>query len=482
MAEETKQTSTAHRSGFSQKWRGSFDGVKVAYRVGFMLLIVLSVLLAGVLCIAPLKLQLTLLLVFPALIGFLFIIRNPYLGVLAYFAIQFMRPQEFIPALRPLRLGMVVGVVALVSWIFNVILNQRKLYWPTFNWIFVGFLGVIGVTIFTAMNNRMAYDIFHMMVVFFITYLIATNVSTTVKHITTLIWLLLVIHFYFAIEGIQGGGRVRTSLMGDENDFALALNTMIPFAFFYYEHAKKKMVKYFSLIILGTFSLGVVSSMSRGGWVGYVAVMFFCIMQSKRKVMSLAIAGLLGVVLISFAPGEYWNEISTISDTSEATAATRLNYWKAAGRMFIDYPLFGVGANNGGFRMPEYVTGFRDARTQWGRTFHGTLPQILAELGGLGLAFYLAMIAYTLSKLKKIRKRHDPSGNDSYKMLSNSIIGGMIGYLVSATFLSTTYYPQIWTMFTLMVMLMFHLTVADAEKPQPLPVTEVDDIPVKNES
>lgn len=453
-----------HKSGFSRKWQGAVNPLELARKYGYWALVLISLFAAAVMLVAPPKIQFMLIMIFPALVGFLLVMRNPYIGVLAFFVFQFLRPQEYIPALRPLRLGMLLGIVSLVSWAFNLAVKKQKLYWPRFNWLFVAYIGVICITVFTAANNRMAYDVAQMMLVFFIIFLIGTNTTKSLKQVKMLVWTLLFVHLYLAFEGITHGGRANNSLMGDENDFALALNTMLPFTYFIFEGAKKKLHRYMGLFMLVVFALGTVSSMSRGGWVGFMAVVFFIIMQSKRKLVSLASVAVLGVAIISFAPAKYWAEIETISDTHESTAQTRLHYWRAAVRMFLDYPVVGVGANNGGVRMPQYVTGFRNAGTQWGRTFHGTLPQVLAELGGLGMITFITMFIYAIVKLRRIRKRSEVTGNPDYKILANSLLGALIGYLVTATFLSTLYYPQIWTMYTIMVMLMFHIHTEDAKK------------------
>lgn len=461
---ENKEQKAVKKSGFSRQWQGAINPLDLARKYGYAALIIISVFSAAVMLIAPPKIQFMLIMIFPGVVGLLLVMRNPYLGVLVFFLFQFLRPQEYIPALRPLRLGMLLGVVSLVSWAFNLAVKKQRLYWPKFNWIFAGYIGVICVTVFTAANNRMAYDVAHMMIVFFIIFLIASNTSKSMKHINLMVWMLLLVHLYLAFEGITGGGRANNSLMGDENDFALALNTMLPFTYFSFEYAKNKLQKFAGLTMLIVFSLGTVSSMSRGGWVGFMAVVIYIILQSKRKLVSLASVAVLGVAIAAFAPAKYWQEIETISDTSESTAQTRLNYWNAALRMFIDYPVVGVGANNGGIRMPQYVTGFRNAGTQWGRTFHGTLPQVLAELGGLGMITFLAMLFYAIMKLRHIRKRTEETGDTDYKLMANSLIGGFVGYMVTATFLSTLYYPQIWTLYTIMVMLMYQIHVADAKK------------------
>jgi O-antigen ligase len=120
--------------------------------------------------------------------------------------------------------------------------------------------------------------------------------------------------------------------------------------------------------------------------------------------------------------------------------------------MYIDNPIVGVGAGNGGVRMPEYVSGYDNPWTQWGRTFHGTIPQVMAELGTLGLVFYLLMIYRAFKYLRKVQKKY-VGGSDFSLAIANAIMGSIVGYIVTATFLSTTYYPQLWTFYTLTLIL-----------------------------
>ena len=106
--------------------------------------------------------------------------------------------------------------------------------------------------------------------------------------------------------------------------------------------------------------------------------------------------------------------------------------------------------------MPDYVQGFRDANTQWGRAFHGTWIQVLAELGTLGMVVYLTLMVLFFRALRRIGQLKLP-GEDGKKSeyLSRSIIGSLIGYFACATFLSTAYYPQMWMMYMLAIALIF---------------------------
>jgi O-antigen ligase len=132
--------------------------------------------------------------------------------------------------------------------------------------------------------------------------------------------------------------------------------------------------------------------------------------------------------------------------------------------MFIDHPVNGVGANNGGIRMPEYYKGNLRLNTQWGRTFHGNLPQVLAETGGLGIAAYIAMLILILKYLHKLRRKGTQDNNTLDLIYADSITGGIIGFLASGAFLSVTYYPQLWTLYMLAIILRFNSVSAENQQ------------------
>lgn len=449
-------------------WHPNYKPVLTIKRLGLMAIFSISLLSGYVLAKLPNKLQLVLMAAVPAFIVVTTIISNPYLGIFYYFLNEYLRPVDFLTGLRPLRLSLLIEALTLVSWILFLGRFQRKLKWDKLNNLYIAFIAVMGLTVVTAMNNRYAFDTTQLMIVNFVIFLIATNIVNSERRLEGLIWLLLIVHLYHAFKGIYNyaiigyvaagqrtSGVTGSSFIGDENDFALALNVMLPFAYFYYVYTKNLFKKYLSFSIMVIFVLAVVSSMSRGGWVGLMAIIFYCIIKSKRKVRSLVITGALAAAIVLFAPAEYWQEVQSISDTNEATAQSRFNYWKAGVRMFLDNPLIGVGAGNGPIRMPEYVQGFRDSATQWGRTFHGTLPQVLGELGGLGFGLYIIMIIYALRLLAYIGKLPFIENSETLHVASSGAAVSIVGYMVTATFLSTAYYPQLWTLFAFTIILKY---------------------------
>jgi len=169
---------------------------------------------------------------------------------------------------------------------------------------------------------------------------------------------------------------------------------------------------------------------------------------------SIAYAVIIGIVFLAVAPSSYYQRLQTISKTGEGSAAARIRYWKAGLRMFAAYPIFGVGPANGGIHMPEFVKGIPNPEREWGRAFHGLFPQIMAELGGAGLLMYLVMFVFIIRSLRMILRRSGNSDNDDFdRFMTNSILGSLIGFFICSIFLSTAYYPQLWTLYTLAIML-----------------------------
>ena len=409
----------------------------------------------------------------PAIIVGAYIMISPFTGVWAFVLMDYLRPYTFIVALRPLRLGILTVAATFISWVIYQAVRKERIYWNSLCTWFLGYLLVVASGILTASNNFRAYQSFEGLTVTFLMFFLLLNIVKTKDQLFKIVWLLLLTHFYYALKGIYNfavvgyvaGGQVTSgvvggSFMADENDFALALNTMIPFAFFMLQNQTSKFKKLALIGMVLTFVLGIVSSQSRGGWVGLMAVVLFCILKSKRKLMSLSFVALLGLSVAVFAPSSYWSEVKSITDTEESTANSRINYWKAAVKMFVAYPLTGVGAGNGPIEMPNYVTGFRDPATQWGRTFHGTLPLVLAETGALGIICYLMLIVTSVRGLIKVQRRFRGDHRTDEWTLASAITGGMMGWMASATFLSAAYYPHLWTLHA-MAGVLIHISVSE---------------------
>jgi O-antigen ligase len=90
-------------------------------------------------------------------------------------------------------------------------------------------------------------------------------------------------------------------------------------------------------------------------------------------------------------------------------------------------------------------------RSLAGRAAHSLYFTLLPELGLVGTALFLAMIAFSLKDLAYVRRvlknKTDLYSAEQAKRiyyLSLALEGSLVGFLASSVFISTLYYPNFW--------------------------------------
>jgi len=165
----------------------------------------------------------------------------------------------------------------------------------------------------------------------------------------------------------------------------------------------------------------------------------------------------VGIALVLVvAPPEYWNRISTISETEQGTAWERQALWASARLMFYDSPIWGVGAHNYGVHLPDYAFDWEPDRRMnvWGKAVHSTYFQLLAEFGLIGVALIATTLVLNfrcLNRVVRLGKRKEHLASLGY--LASSLRASWVGFLVSATFLSVLDFPHLYYLTALTVAL-----------------------------
>ncbi|PWT72929.1 MAG: hypothetical protein C5B60_08850 [Chloroflexi bacterium] len=394
----------------------------------------------------------------------------PFYLVLFYMMLEFGRPQDIVPGLGYLFLPMLtiiaIGLKLVMSGNVNFSNKQTVLFLPL--------LGLMVIHGPIAANNYAALMAFKGTVLNFIAYLGLITFVNSLRKMEKLVGLWLGIHVFLAIIGTLKGGHGVGGWLGDENDFCMEMNIVIPFAFFglFWASSKVKKITYAGLLCL--YILTATITLSRGGFLGMAAVGAFCWAQSSRKFLSAFLVFLLIGFILLAAPDKYWDEIVSIrSDQtmSTGTGGERLYTWEVAWDMFLANPIIGVGQGNFPFVFPEYEAGrtFND-RSIAGRAAHSAYFTLLPELGLVGVCIFASMLYLTRRDLVVIYRsyRYRAEGmepekiNDLKKAYSyaNALQASLIGYLVCSIFISTFYYPSFWIVMGFVVALR-NMTVRD---------------------
>jgi O-antigen ligase len=404
---------------------------------------------------------------------------------------------EYARPANPMKIPLMISLILFFYWIT---LPQKN--WSPQVICFLLLLGIIVAMGPIARNNYSIWIGFQQMAVQLLCICIPIlHFVSSRRKVSIFVNVLIVLYVYIAIFGILHGGRGPGGHIGDENDLALALIIGLPFAFVSILLAKNLVRK---LLYGGTFVLmlaGIIATHSRGGFVGLLPVLLYCLLISRQKKTAVLVSVFLVLGVANFAPQSYWDEMSTISqdaaDTEQGTGALRRDYWAIATRMFLGNPILGVGLGNFTWNVPEYQTEEqfqRVGRSFAGQAAHSIYFTLLAELGIAGSLVFLAIVIYTIKDTKSIinaeerldqeqRLRDSQSRNvidltflydlRKAKYYAHAIRGGLLGYLVAGIFLSVFAYPHFWIMTALTVALKettFH-TLRNS--------TVVDESPVK---
>jgi O-antigen ligase len=290
---------------------------------------------------------------------------------------------------------------------------------------------------------------------------IALFVDTQERLLTMMRWWVL-LAFYISVRTIIKHGSAGSNFLGDPNDVALLLDTMLPFVLCMLVYEKRVLYRLVYVGVAVTCLAGIVTTGSRGGFIGLVAVMAVIWLISPRKVLTLVFVCVLAAGTLEFAPQSYLDRIESIQgtkleggkvagDRNESTAEGRLASWRAAWEMFKDHPL-GVGPRNFPIRFPEYQGTAFGRHGMWGRAAHSLWFTLLAELGIPGAILYALLLRANWRSLwRLIRLPADQPQQRLAYLLGMAFVAGLAGFFASGTFLSVLYYPHYWVLSALIV-------------------------------
>jgi O-antigen ligase len=230
------------------------------------------------------------------------------------------------------------------------------------------------------------------------------------------------------IEGFVGG------MFENPNDLATALNLLLPFAVAL-TLVSKGLARLFYLVCAAVLAVGIMVTLSRGGFLGLIAsggVLLWKLGRGRRLQTTLA-AGLICGILFVVMPGGYGARIATIINNEEdqtGSALERRELMERAASLAVDRPVVGVGMGN------FHIYSIREKEA------HNAYLEIAAELGVMGLIAYLIVIFAPLRSLRRIeRQTRDMRSKSEREMywVNVSIQAAFVAYIVCSFFASIQY-------------------------------------------
>lgn len=348
------------------------------------------------------------LLIVGAVIGAVLAIRGivrPFLGLLVLMTLHFIQPGELIPALTPLRIELVYGIVMIVILMFSrvTVLKELLQHDPIVR-ATVLLEGVVLLTIPFAIWRGGAFEAATELLKMIILQMLMTVFIDTQDRLRGILWLLCGFMVWFAgsallaytrgefyvINGVQRAEGIN-SMVGGPNELAGLLLALLPFVIALIRCNRKIWMK---LLLGGCAALGLSMLLLTGARISLlalVAIGLYAILRSKRKVLSLSVAVALALIVWFSLPTQYQERYLTVSQYARGeqlddSNKLRLAIWDAGWRMFLDHPILGVGADQFPTAYGTIYSG--KSHTAWMKP-HNLLLQVTCELGLLGLGTFV---------------------------------------------------------------------------------------------
>lgn len=385
--------------------------------------------------------------------------KRAFTLVCLVFGFEYLRPQDILTFLSPLRLPMIIGLSAIALWVFRGAWKglDEKLVRLAIAFVALCALSVI----FAPLTEDVYVRVKALVMIVLSGTLPFIAFASSPKLLLRFFRFWVAINLLLALLVIKNSGVGPGSFLSDENDVGLALLMGMPYVWYLAASPlvrtfPKRLYCYGTLLALGA---AIVITGSRGTFVGLLAVIAYFWWNSKRRLRSLVI-GIVGLqvlffVSLPFLPDGYVEEMSSITDTSESTAQDRIRSWRYGLEMLADNPIFGVGAGNYPWVVQSYVRKDQGGAPEggrvnfYGRAAHSVYFTVLPELGLTGgLLFLLIVIGCAReirTGLKILEENSDKSESSSELRLYGMALGGsLVGFLSGGAFISVLYYPHIW--------------------------------------
>jgi probable O-glycosylation ligase (exosortase A-associated) len=404
-------------------------------------------------------------------IGMIMTLRRPWFGVLLWTWVSIMNPHRFCWGFA---VEAPVAAMAAGATLFGLLIareRQNPFMSAPVKWLLV-FTGWMTLSWLLGYGIRSSdadiwlrdYDMWKRVMKTFLMIFVTMALLRNRHQIVAFIW---VVVMSLGIIGAKGGlftlatlGAYRVwgppgSFIEDNNEFALALVTIIPLLYFLLLQVKleQRMLRLGLWSIMVLCAIAAIGSQSRGGFLALSAMVVVLWWRSPYKAKLALFIGVTVAAILLLMPDEYWERMNTIMAYEEdLSAMNRIRSWWVA----VEVALHRVTGAGMLYQHPIvfYLWDYSTAQDQ-GKAIaaHSIYFQILGNHGFAGLSFYL-MIGVTTYQSAGWLRRHarDIAEAKWAAMLGSMVQVAMAGFAVGGAFLSLAYVDIPFNMMVMVVL------------------------------
>jgi probable O-glycosylation ligase (exosortase A-associated) len=394
-----------------------------------------------------------------------FCLFNPFYGIIVWTILAFLNPQSFIwGAAGAFQWATAVGLATIAGflifsrgWVSRLASIQVTLLAILWIWFLITSLNIDHSPVLMHHSDDTWFRFEFVSKILLMT-LVTIGVVDSFSRLRTLVIVIAACFAVFVVKALPfivlSGGSYRVfgpehSMIGDNNDFGLAMNMTAPLFFFLAQAETGRWRKFWGCMFIGSIPT-ILFTYSRGALVGLTVVMFLMLVRLKQRFLIFSVLVVAVVIAFLFAPPAWRERMNpTLEGVVDGSAQERFNAWTFSWRLAADYPLAG-----GGFETftPElferYATNVANVRGP-----HSIYFGVLAEHGFIGFALYLTLVASCFATTIRLAREARIRGDLVVEHYANMFRFSLIGFLTSGLFLGRAYFDYYFTLVACIVIL-----------------------------
>lgn len=367
--------------------------------------------------------------------------------VCGYMLIEYVRPQAIYPALNTIPWAQLLLLGTPIVYVLEGGgLRARN---PINRWM-VAFSGAVLLSWFMAQDPSISQAEMYIYINWVMAYILVANLAHTEGRFFVFFLLYLLASFKMSQHGLRtwayrGFGFANWGATGapgwfhNSGEFGIQMCVFLPLSIYFIAALRPYLAKW-KLAILIAFPVTAVASIiatnSRGAMLGAAGVGLWILLRTRYRFKALLGLALAAVIVIQVMPAETRERFTTMG--TDPTSMNRRVYWSDGIEVFKRHPVTGIGYAN----WSEYY------QQNYGRStlVHNIFIQAGSELGTVGLIALLGLIVASFVVTARTRRLAKEMGERGRFIAATArgLDGAMIGYLVSAFFVTVLYYPYLW--------------------------------------
>ncbi len=392
-------------------------------------------------------------------------LKGMYLAVFGYLFLTFSRLHEFVPALKIIRPLQFLTLIVIVLWFKHRPPMPKNE--PLIRWQLI-FLGVMLIGLPVVVNhfwwlNTIA-DFVMYLVVFSVGLVAVCRYAVYRQKILRFLLLAFLLLGVWALT--HNGVGPRDCWLEDENDIAGVFVVGACLAYAMRTESPSRKWRWLAILSGGTCLAALIATASRGGFVALVVTVATIALFSGKFIRTSIVIILIGLAALPFVPASYIGEVSSIESGAESYGKTegqemeRIYTWRRSWEMFLENPVIGVGAGNFSWAISKFESTYK-ARLQRGkrraiagRAAHSIYFTLLPELGVAGTLAYLMIMIKSVRRARNMLRLPAQTPEDgSMRMIALFVGPAIVGYSVAGVFISVLWYPMLWLLVSLAIVL-----------------------------